>query len=271
MSALASSMAWTGAALGGAMLLLWAVSLRLRDASIVDPFWGAGFVLAAWVSHAAAGAGGARAWLALALVTAWGLRLSVHLLRRNAGHGEDFRYAAMRRGHGKRFWWVSLFTVFLLQGALLWSISLPLQKAISASGRPAGALEAAAALLWAVGFLFEVVGDRQLARFKADPASRGRVLDTGLWRYTRHPNYFGDAVQWWAFGLLGLGAGAPWTLLSPALMTFLLLRVSGVALLEKDIAGRRPGYRDYVERTSAFFPLPPRPPRPPRSPQEDHP
>jgi steroid 5-alpha reductase family enzyme len=268
MSELGTSMIWTAAVLAGAMLLLWGASLRLRNASIVDPFWGAGFALAAWVSHAVAGSGGTRAWLALALVTAWGLRLSIHLLQRNAGHGEDFRYAAMRRGHGPRFWWVSLFTVFLLQGALLWSISLPVQAAVTAVGRPAGALEVAAALLWSVGFLFEVVGDRQLARFKADPASRGRVLDTGLWRYTRHPNYFGDAVQWWAFGLLGLGAGAPWTLLSPALMTFLLLRVSGVALLEKDIAGRRPAYRDYVARTSAFLPWPP---RPPRTPQEEHP
>jgi steroid 5-alpha reductase family enzyme len=268
MNGLGTSMVWSAAALAGAMLLLWATSLRLRDASIVDPFWGAGFVLAAWVSHAVAGAGGVRAWLALALVTAWGLRLSLHLLRRNAGHGEDFRYAAMRQARGPRFWWVSLFTVFLLQGALLWAISLPLQAAITAAGRPPGVLEAAAVLPWAVGFLFEVLGDRQLARFKSDPASRGRVLDTGLWRYTRHPNYFGDALQWWAFGLLGLAAGAPWTLLSPALMTFLLLRVSGVALLEKDIAGRRPAYRDYVERTSAFFPWPP---RPPRAAQKEHP
>lgn len=268
MSALGQSMVWTGAVLSGAMLLLWVASLRLRNASIVDPFWGAAFVLAAWVSHVVAGAGGPRAWLALALVTAWGLRLSIHLLLRNAGHGEDFRYAAMRRDHGPRFWWVSLFTVFLLQGALVSAISLPLQTAITSPGRPPGALEAAAVLLWAVGFLFEVVGDRQLARFRADPASRGRVLDTGLWRFTRHPNYFGDALQWWAFGLLGLGAGAPWTLLSPALMTFLLLRVSGVALLEKDIAERRPAYRDYLQRTSAFFPWPP---RPPRAPQEEHP
>jgi len=268
MSALGTSMAWSGAVLGAAMLLLWALSLRLRNASIVDPFWGAGFVLVAWTAHGVAGSGGARAGLALLLVTAWGLRLSLHLLRRNAGHGEDFRYRAMRQSHGAGFWWVSLFTVFLMQGALLWAISLPLQAAVTRGSGPPGALEVAALLVWAVGFAFEAVGDWQLSRFQRDPANRGKALDTGLWRYTRHPNYFGDAVQWWAFGLLGVAAGAPWTLVSPALMTFLLLRVSGVALLEKDIALRRPAYRDYAERTSAFFPWFP---RPPRRRQEGHP
>lgn len=268
MSGLGEAMAWSGAVVGGAMLSLWLLSVRLRNASIVDPFWGTGFVLVAWVSHAAAGAGGLRAWLAILLASAWGLRLSAHLLRRSAGHGEDFRYAAMRAAHGERFRWVSLFTVFLLQGALLWTISLPLQVAVTTAGRPAGAIEVAAGILWAAGFAFEAIADRQLTRFRADPGSRGRVLDSGLWRYTRHPNYFGDALQWWAFGLLGVGAGAPWTLLSPALMTFLLVRVSGVALLERDIAQRRPGYREYAERTSAFFP---RPPRPGRAPQEHRP
>ncbi len=251
-------LALSGAALAGAMVLLWLWSLPLRNASIVDAFWGSAFVLAAWTAALATPGGGARRALALALVTAWGLRLSLHLLRRNAGHGEDPRYAAMRRGHGPRFWWVSLFTVFLLQAALAWVISLPVQVAVVAPATPLGPLDALAAALWAVGVAFEAVGDWQLARFRRDPGSRGRVLDTGLWRYTRHPNYFGDACAWWGLGLLGVAAGAPWTLVSPALMTFLLLRVSGVALLEKDIAGRRPAYRDYVARTSPFFPWFPR-------------
>ncbi len=248
------------AALVGAFLILWLLSLPLRNASIVDAFWGSGFVLAAFaVTFADGGAGtGPRRTLALALVSAWGLRLSLHLLRRNAGHGEDPRYAAMRRGHGPRFWWVSLFTVFLLQALLVWLISAPVQVAVATPSTALGPLDAAGGLVWAVGLLFEAVGDWQLARFRRDPASRGRVLDTGLWRYTRHPNYFGDACAWWGLGLIGVAAGAPWSLLGPALMTFLLVRVSGVALLEKDIAERRPGYRSYVARTNAFLPWFPR-------------
>lgn len=255
---LASPLALSAAVLIGAMVLLWGWSLPLRNASIVDAFWGSAFVLAAWTAAGAGDGGGPRRALALALVTAWGLRLSLHLLRRNAGHGEDPRYAAMRRGHGARFWWVSLFTVFLLQAALAWVVSLPVQLAVLAPASPLGPLDAVAALLAAVGLAFEAVGDWQLGRFRRDPASRGRVLDTGLWRYTRHPNYFGDACAWWGLGLLGVAAGAPWTLLSPVLMTFLLVRVSGVALLEKDIGERRPGYRAYVRRTSAFFPWAPK-------------
>jgi steroid 5-alpha reductase family enzyme len=253
-----SPLAASAAAVLAAAALLWVVSLRLRDVSIVDVFWGAGFALAAWTAAAAGAGGGARATLALSLVTIWGLRLALHLLVRNAGHGEDRRYAAMRAAHGPRFAWVSLFTVFLLQAVLLWVISLPVQLAIVRPPAALGALDALAAGLFAVGFLFEAVGDLQLARFKRDPANRGRVMDRGLWRYTRHPNYFGDALLWWGLGLLGVAAGAPWTLLSPVLMTFLLLRVSGVTLLERDISERRPEYRDYVQRTSAFVPWIPR-------------
>jgi steroid 5-alpha reductase family enzyme len=242
----------------GAMLLLWLVSLPLRNASIVDVFWGPAFVVAAWTAALAGAGGGARRALALALVSIWGLRLGLHLARRNLGHGEDQRYAVMRRGHGARFWWVSLFTVFLLQAGLAWIISLPLQAAVIGPATPLGPLDLLAVALWGLGLTFEAVGDAQLARFRADPGNRGRALDTGLWRYTRHPNYFGDACVWWGLGLLGAAAGAPATLLSPVLMTFLLLRVSGVALLERDIAERRPAYRDYVARTSAFFPWFPR-------------
>lgn len=252
------TLALSAAVLAGAMVLLWLWSLPLRNASIVDAFWGSAFVVAAWTADLAGGAGGPRRALALGLVSIWGLRLSLHLLRRNAGHGEDPRYAAMRTARGPGFWWSSLFTVFLLQGALAWAISLPVQRAVLASATPLGALDAAAVALWALGVGFEAVGDWQLARFRRDPASRGRVLDTGLWRYTRHPNYFGDACAWWGLGLLGVAAGHPWTLLSPALMTFLLVRVSGVALLERDIGERRPGYRAYVARTSAFVPWFPR-------------
>ncbi len=258
----AHPLAVTALLLAGAMVALWLLSLPLRNASIIDACWGAAFAVAGWGAALAGGVplGSPRTALALALVTLWAARLSLHLLARNAGHGEDPRYAAMRRGHGARFWWVSLFTVFLLQAALAWAISLPVQLAVLRGG-PLGWLDGVAVGVWLTGFVFETVGDLQLTRFRADPGNRGRALDTGLWRYTRHPNYFGDALLWWGFGLLGVAAGAPWTLFAPALMTFLLVKVSGVALLEKDIAERRPAYRDYLARTSAFIPWWPRPAR----------
>jgi steroid 5-alpha reductase family enzyme len=209
----------------------------------------------------ALGEGGdpARRNLILVCVAAWGLRLGAYLAWRNLGHGEDPRYQAMRRHWGDRFPRVSLFTVFWLQGALMWFVSLPVQAVAVSSGGALGALDFFGAGLVALGLFFETVGDLQLARFRADPANEGRVMDRGLWRYTRHPNYFGDFCVWW--GLYAIAASTtlgPWTLLSPALMTFLLLRVSGVALLERSIGRRRPGYADYAARTSAFVPLPPR-------------
>jgi len=247
----------SAALLGVVMVLLWGVSLRLRDASIVDPFWGTGFVLVAWTAFLSVGAAGARATLVVALTTLWGLRLSVHLLARNLGHGEDARYQAIRKRVGPRFPLASLVIVFLFQGVLLWGISMPLQVAIT-SPAPLGPLDAVGAALWAVGLFFEAVGDLQLTRFRKDPSSQGKVLDTGLWRYTRHPNYFGDALLWWGLSCFALATGAWWTLFAPALMTFLLLRVSGVTLLEKSLVHRRPEYRAYVARTSAFIPWWPR-------------
>lgn len=241
-----------------AMLALWLLSLRLRDASIVDPFWGTGFVLLASAAWITLGGHGPRSHLGLALVTLWGLRLSIHLLSRRRGHGEDFRYRAMREAHGARFWIVSLGTVFALQGGLMVIISTPVLAAVVGPSTPLGALDAVAVGIWLVGFLFETIGDAQLVAFRGDARNRGRALDTGLWRYTRHPNYFGDAVQWWGFGLLGIAAGAPWTLVSPVVMTFLLVRVSGAFLLEKTLVETRPAYRDYVARTSRFIPWPPR-------------
>jgi len=244
--------------LAACMLLLWLASLRLRDASIADLFWGTGFALVALLSLLVAGTS-PRALLLAAMASIWGLRLSLHLARRWRGKGEDRRYRAMRQAWGDRFPLVSLFTVFLLQGALLWVVALPIQAgAALGASRPLGLLDAFGLLVWATGLAFEAVADAQLARFLARPGSAGRVMQEGLWRYTRHPNYFGDALLWWGIGLVGLAAGASWALVGPALMTFLLVRVSGVALLEKDIRGRRPGYAEYVARTSAFLPWPPR-------------
>jgi steroid 5-alpha reductase family enzyme len=243
----------------GLFVGLWLVSLRLRDASIVDIFWGLGFVVVTWTAHLMAGSESARAWITSGLVTVWGVRLAAHLARRNLGHGEDYRYRAMRERHGQRFPLVSLGTVFLLQAVLLWIIALPAQ-AVHAFGAatPLGWIDAVGITAWVIGLAFEWIGDEQLARFKASPSSRGAVMDRGLWRYSRHPNYFGNFLLWWGIGLLAVAAGAWWTLVGPALLTFLLLRVSGVALLESTIATRRPGYRDYVARTSAFVPWFPR-------------
>jgi steroid 5-alpha reductase family enzyme len=244
----------------GFMTLLWLVSLALRDSSIVDPFWGTGFVIANWVYFVLTPDGfPARKWLISILVTIWGLRLSLYLLWRNWGKGEDFRYQKFRQDAGPKYWWVSYFKVYLFQGVLLWIISTPL---LAAQYRPTPdhwtVLDVLAILLWAIGFFFEAVGDVQLARFKADLANKGKVLDRGVWRYTRHPNYFGDATQWWAYYLVALAGGGWWTIFSPLIMTTLLLRVSGVALLEKTLATTKPQYKAYVENTSAFVPWFPR-------------
>jgi steroid 5-alpha reductase family enzyme len=237
------------------MVLLWLFSLRLKNSSIVDIFWGTGFVISQWVYFALTPEGYLPRKLLLgALVTVWGLRLSIHILRRNWGKPEDFRYQKWREENGSAWWWKSFFKVFLLQGVLLWVISTPLLIA-QIGGQPdrLTAFDFLGAAVWLVGFFFEAAGDAQLAQFKANPANKGKVLDRGVWRFTRHPNYFGDSAQWWGYYLVALSAGGWWTLFSPALMTLLLLRVSGVALLEKTLE-TRPGYKEYIERTSAFVP-----------------
>ena len=239
----------------GLMTLLWALSLLLKNSSIVDIFWGAGFVIFAWVAFFITPGGFlGRKLLLTTLVTLWGLRLTIHILLRNWGKPEDFRYQVWRTQHGKKWWWYSYFQVFLLQGVLLTLIAAPLLAAqLSAAPARLTALDYIAIPLWLVGFFFEAVGDWQLKRFKSDPANKGKVLDHGVWRYTRHPNYFGDAAQWWAYFLIAAAAGGWWTVFSPILMTTLLLRVSGVSLLEKTLDSR-PGYKEYAERTSEFIP-----------------
>lgn len=244
----------------GLAFVVWLVSLVRRDASLADACWGLGFVALAWLYRDLGDAESLRAALVPALITIWGARLSAHILWRSRGRGEDPRYAAMRRRWGARFPLVSLFTVFWLQAAVLWIVALPLLQ-VQTAPAPWSWLDGLGVALFVAGFAFEAVGDLQLLRFRADPANRGRVLDRGLWRYTRHPNYFGDATLWWGLGCLALATpGGAWTLAGPALMTFLLRRVSGVTLLEKGLHETRPGYRDYVTRTSPFLPRPPRRP-----------
>jgi steroid 5-alpha reductase family enzyme len=236
-------------------VLAWGVSLKTRDVSIVDSLWSLMFVLAAVAYFLGAAEPGPRAWLVLLLVTAWAVRLSVYITWRNWGEGEDYRYQEIRRNNEPNFEVKSLYIVFGFQGLLASIVSLPLMAATN--GQSAlGMLDVLGVLLWAVGFLFEAGGDYQLARFRSDPGSRGRVLDTGFWRYTRHPNYFGDFCIWWGLFVLAFAAGGWWSVVSPLLMSFLLLKVSGVAMLEKTIKERRPGYSYYLRSTNAFFPGP---------------
>ena len=240
-----------------AMLVLWIISLVRRDASLVDAFWGTGFVIVAWVAGSVNSPSAARILILTGLTTVWGVRLSLFLLWRNLGHGEDRRYAAMRAHHGHRFWWVSLFTVFMLQGAILWFVSLPIQIAAAKNLLvELGWLDAAGIVLWSIGLFFEAVGDWQLASFKAGSQHAGKVMDRGLWRFTRHPNYFGDFCVWWGLYLIAAAGGAGWTAGSPLLMSVLLMRISGVTLLESNITDRRPDYAAYRTRTNAFFPGP---------------
>jgi steroid 5-alpha reductase family enzyme len=248
--------AYGGLFILGIMVLLWLVSLAIKDSSIVDIFWGSGFVFVSWVYFALTPDGFITRKLLLAiLVTVWGLRLTIHIFNRNWGKGEDFRYQAWREEAGLSWWWRSFFKVFALQGVLMWLISAP-TLAAQISPTPEGLvwLDWLAIPIWLIGFIFEAGGDWQLQRFKADPANKGKLLTSGLWRYTRHPNYFGDAVQWWAFYLIALASGGWWTIFSPVMMTFLLRNVSGVAMLEKTLKASKPGYKEYVESTNAFFP-----------------
>jgi steroid 5-alpha reductase family enzyme len=244
----------------GMMVCAWLVSLALKDASIADIFWGLGFVLIAWLTFFLAEGYLFRKILIALLVSVWGLRLACYIGLRKRGKGEDHRYQTWRARYGKNFWWVSLFTVFGLQGLLLWIISLVVQAGQIAAG-PVGLgwLDGAGFLMWLCGFVFEALGDLQMARFKADPGNRGKVMDHGLWAYTRHPNYFGESLMWWGIFLITLSTPTNfWTAISPVTITILLLRVSGVSLLEKTMVEKRPAYRAYIKSTSAFFPWFPR-------------
>jgi steroid 5-alpha reductase family enzyme len=243
------------------MTILWIASLALRNSSIVDPMWGTGLVLSNWFCFLLTPDGfPVRKWLIAILVTIWGLRLSVHLARRNWGKGEDYRYREWREQAGAKWWWYSYFKVFLIQGAVMCVLAAPF-VAVHRSAMPATLtiFDITAVPVWATGFFFEAMGDWQLSRFLANPSNRGTLLRTGLWRYTRHPNYFGESTMWWGHYLVAVSVpNGLWAIVSPILITFLLLRVSGVTLLEKAMKEETPGYKEYVETTSAFVPWFPR-------------
>jgi steroid 5-alpha reductase family enzyme len=244
------------------MLLLWLLSIPLMDASIVDIFWGPGFAVAAWVTFAFAGGAPARKWLIAVLTTLWALRLGLFLLWRKRGEGEDRRYTALINHLGaERRHRITLTKVFLTQGVVMWLVAFPVMAAqLWREPATPGIPAYLGAAFWLVGFLFESIGDWQMARFKADPGNRGKVMERGLWRYTRHPNYFGDACVW--FGLWLIACDDAWglaTVFAPILMTYFLVAVSGKALLERRMTRKNPAYADYVARTSGFVPWPPRP------------
>jgi steroid 5-alpha reductase family enzyme len=238
----------------------WVASLVRSDVSLVDRMWSLLIAVPA----------AAYAWVLVpgddvrfkamtAVLVVWAVRLSIYVSWRNWGHGEDRRYTAIRQRNEPHFAIKSVYMIFVLQAVLAWLVSLPF---LAAAANPGAwtTLDTLGALIATVGFVFEAVGDQQLARFKADPAHQGKVMDRGLWRGSRHPNYFGEFCVWWGLFAMALAAGGWWSVLSPLIMTGLLLKVSGVALLEKDIGERRPAYRDYIARTNAFFPGPRRRP-----------
>lgn len=239
----------------GLAVVVWVVSVIKKDASIVDSLWSILFLAAAGVYYWMQPAPSMRALLMLILVAAWALRLAIYITARNWGEEEDRRYQAIRRRNEPNFAFKSLYIVFLLQGVLASIVSLPLLT-IAHGSQSLGVLDYAGAAVVIFGVLFESIGDWQLSRFKANAENKGKVMETGLWRYTRHPNYFGEACVWWGFYLMALAAGGWWTIVGPLLMTGMLLKVSGVALLEKDIAKRRPEYQRYIQQTNAFIPGP---------------
>lgn len=249
----------------GLLLIGWAIAVRINDVSFIDAIWGGGMAVVAIASWLQLGEPGDRATLIAAMAALWGFRLFWHLYTRWRGHGEDVRYARMLRKAREqgRFAQAALTKVFGPQAFLLYLTCLPAQLGVLASSEPAslGVLALAGAALWLLGMVFEVVGDAQLNAFRANPANKGKVLDTGLWRYTRHPNYFGDTCVWWGIWLAAADAG-PWIALAslpgPLFLTFTLTKWSGKPLLEKGLAKTRPGYAEYIERTSGFIPWPPK-------------
>jgi steroid 5-alpha reductase family enzyme len=238
------------------MTILWIISVLIKNSSIADLFWGFGFVLSAWFYFLNTDGLIIRKVILASLVTVWGLRLTVYLTLRNRGKGEDFRYREFRKKYGEnRFWWISFFQTFLLQGTLLWLISAPLLGAqFYGQDRSLNILDYTGIGFWILGFIFEAGGDYQLSKFRSDDGNKGKVLDKGFWKYTRHPNYFGDSAVWWGYGLICLATGSFFPVLGSVLMTALIIKISGVALLEKSLKEHKLQYKEYIRRTSSFIP-----------------
>jgi steroid 5-alpha reductase family enzyme len=237
------------------------IALWKKDNGLMDAAWGMGFILVALFTLGASDGMDARRILLGALVLVWGARLSLHILIRNTGRaGEDFRYRNWRETWGRWFYVRSYFQIYMLQGTVMFFVCVPILLVNARNGGPLGLLDALGVSVWLLGFLFEAVGDFQLLRFMKNPANKGRVMRYGVWRFTRHPNYFGEATLWWGCFLIALNVPSGWwALISPVLINFLLLRVSGVPMLEAKYKDR-PEYQEYQRTTRAFFPWFPRKP-----------
>lgn len=238
------------------MTTLWIISIFIKNVSIVDMFWGFGFVMTNIVYYISTDIHYLRHYFLLILVFLWGMRLSIYLAKRNIGKGEDFRYQEFRKNYGeKRYWWISYFQTFLLQGILMWIISLPLLGAnYYTNSDSISIFDYIALISFIIGIIFEAGGDFQLSKFKKNPANKGKVLNTGLWKYTRHPNYFGDSAVWWSFAFFSIAAQSYWTIIGSIVMTLMIIKVSGVALLEKSLKTQKPEYQEYIRKTSSFIP-----------------
>jgi steroid 5-alpha reductase family enzyme len=238
------------------MTMMWLLSIKLKNASIVDIFWGMGFICLNffWLSFYPDFS--LRKIIISTLVSIWGMRLSLHILIKNWGQEEDFRYQNFRQSYGvHRYWWFSFFQVFLLQGVILWIVALPLFAIHSLnSTQELTIFDFVGMSIWLIGFIFEAGGDYQLKKFKQNPKNKGKVLNTGFWKYTRHPNYFGDSFIWWGFAIISLSTNFHWGLLSAVLMNFLLVKISGVAMIERSLKKQKPAYNDYCKSTSSFIP-----------------
>ena len=238
----------------GFAVFLWVISRIKNDVGIVDSFWSI-LILLAGLSFLYLFDNDLtnRKLLVLSLLSIWALRLAIHIAWRNWGQEEDHRYQTIRANNQPNFEFKSLYIVFLLQAFLALIIALPLMTVFN-TGSDLNSLDYIAVALWSIGMLFEVVGDYQLHRFKSDSNNAGKVLNSGLWKYTRHPNYFGEFCIWWGFFIFAVASGYWWSIISPILLSILLLKVSGVSLLESTIRERRPEYSDYCQVTNAFFP-----------------
>ncbi len=240
------------------MNLWFIVSLIKKRNDIADIAWGPGFALLAWTSLFISGNFGARGLLVSLLVSAWALRLAWHIYARNKGKEEDYRYVAWRRAWGKFFYLRSYFQVYIVQGVLLFVIALPLLFINRSAGGPISPLDMLGCLVWMVGFAFEAVGDRQLSSFMKNPKNKGKLMRYGLWKYTRHPNYFGEVTQWWGVWVISISAADAWiTIAGPLTITFLILKVSGIPMLEEKME-KHPEFEEYRRSTSMFFPWPPK-------------
>ena len=247
------------------MTAWFCVSYVAKRNDVADVAWGLGFILMVWTSFYLGHTESLRGVLVCVLVSIWGIRLAWHIHARNKGKGEDYRYLAWRKQWGNWFYLRSYLQVYLLQGVLLFLISLPLFVINAQGGGPLGLTDALGVLVWLVGFTFETVGDAQLARFIQNPLNKGKLMQSGLWAYTRHPNYFGEVTLWWGIGIIALSVplGA-WGLIGPIVITYLILKVSGIPLLEKKME-LHPDFGEYKRRVSMFIPLPPRVPPTPKS------